>query len=153
MNSTSWTDGADRLGAVQNDVGFNGRRDAGFEPRQFRFNTVDDVDDVGAWLLEDRQDHAFLVVLIRHDRPVHRSGDCLADVAHPDRCAVSVGEHDVVELIGVDDLVVRGDREAHFVAVDAALGGIGRLRNERGANVLKGDAARGELEGIDLDPN
>ena len=86
---------------------------------------VDDVDDVGAGLLEDREDDAVLVVLIGGDGAVDGCGNRLADVAHPDRGAVAVGDHDVVEFVGVGDLVVGGDREGDLVAVDHALGGIG----------------------------
>ena len=59
---------------------------------------VDRLDDVGAGLLEHGQDDAGLVVLIGRDGAVDRLGHRLADVAHPDRRAVAIGEDDVVEL-------------------------------------------------------
>ena len=110
--------GADGDGAVENGFDLDGRRDARRELRQLGLDLVDGVDDVGAGLLEHRQDDAVLVVLIAGDGAVDRRGDRLSDVAHPDRRAVAVGEHDVVEFVGVGDLVVGGDREADLVAVD-----------------------------------
>ncbi len=84
-----------------------------------RLDLVDGVDDVGAGLLEHREDDAVLVVLIGGDGAVDLVGDRLADVAHPDRRAVAVGEDHIVELVGVGDLVVGGDGEGDLVGVDA----------------------------------
>ena len=112
---------------------------------------VDGLDDVGAGLLEHGQDDAGLVVLIGRDGPVDRLGHRLADVAHPDGRAVAIGEDDVVELVGLGDLVVGGDREAELVGVDRALGGVGGGGDEDAADLLQREAAGGELGRIDLD--
>ena len=84
----------------------------GGQPRQQRLDLIDGVDDVGAGLLVDTAECAGLVVLVAGDGAVGRPGDRLADVANPDRGAVAVGQDDVVESLGLDDLVVGRDREA-----------------------------------------
>ena len=88
------------------------RRNPGGELRKLRLDLVDGLDDVGAGLLEHRQDDAGLIVLIGRDGAVDLLGHRLADVAHPDWRAVAIGQDDVVELVGLGDLVVGGDREA-----------------------------------------
>ena len=60
--------------------------------RQLRLDLVDGVDDVGAGLLEDRKHDAVLVVLVGRDSAVGRLGNRLADIAHPDRRAVAIGD-------------------------------------------------------------
>ncbi len=50
--------GADGRGAVENGVDLDRRRDARGELRQLGLDPVDDVDDVGAGLLEDGKDDA-----------------------------------------------------------------------------------------------
>ena len=94
--------GANRRGAIEDGLDLDRRRNAGGELRQLRLDLIDRVDDVGAGLLEHRQDDAVLVVLIGGDGAVDRVGNRLADVAHADRRAVAVGQDDVVERLGVD---------------------------------------------------
>ena len=108
--------GADGRGAVEDGLDLDRRRNAGGELRQLRLDLVDGVDDVGAGLLEDREEDAGLVVLVGGDVAVGRGGDRLADVADPDRRAVAIGEDDVVERLGLGDLVVGRDGEARLSA-------------------------------------
>jgi hypothetical protein len=143
--------GADGRGAVENGLHLDRRRNPCSELRELVLDLVDRLDDVGAGLLEDRQDHARLIVLIGGHGAIDRLGHRLADVAHPYRRAVSIGEDDVVELLGLGDLVVGGDREAELVGVDRALGGVGRGGDEGAADLFQRHAARGELGRIDLD--
>ena len=133
--------GADGDGAVENGFDLDRRRDARRELRQFGLDLVDGVDDVGAGLLEYRKDDAVAVVLIGGDGAVRLFGYRLADVAHPDRGAVAIGQHHVVELLRVGDLVVGGDGEGDLVGVDHALGRVGRRRHQRAADFLERDAA------------
>ena len=95
--------GADRHGAVENGFDLDRRRNARGELRQLRLDLVDGVDDVGAGLLEHGEDDAVAVVLIAGDGAVDLIGHRLADVAHPDRRAVAVGQHDVVVFVGVGE--------------------------------------------------
>ncbi len=102
-------------------------------------------------MLEDGQDDAGLVVLIGGDGAVDRRFDGLADVAHPDRRAVAIGEDDVVELLGRGDLIVGGDGEADLVGIDRSFGRIGGGGDERAADLFQRDAGRCELGRVDLD--
>ena len=143
--------GADGRGAVENGLHLDRRRNPCSELRELVLDLVDRLDDVGAGLLEHRQDHARLVVLIGGNGAIDRLGHRLADVAHPDRRAIAIGEDDVVELLGLGDLVVGGDREAELVGVDRAFGGVGGGGDEDAADLFQGDAAGGELGRVHLD--
>src|SRR5262249_26616176 len=143
--------GANRRGAVQDRFHFDRRRNPGGQLRELRLDLIDRVDDVGAGLLEYRQDDAAVVVLIGRNIAVDRRLDRLTDVAHPNRRAVAVGEDDVVELRGIGDLIVGGDRKAYLVGVYRALRRVGRGGDERAADLFQGHAGRSELRRIDLD--
>ena len=54
-------------------------RNARGQLRELRLDLINRIDDVGARLLEDRQDDAILVVLIGGDRPV----GCASETAWP----------------------------------------------------------------------
>ena len=71
----------------------------------------DGIDDVGAGLLEDDQEDAALAVGPGGLRRVLRPGHGLADIAHPQRPAVAIGDDDVVPILGLGQLIVGVDRE------------------------------------------
>ena len=120
--------------------------------RQLRLDEFDRVDDVGAGQLADRQQDAGLVVGIAGDVAAGRLEDRLADIAHPQRSAVAIGQDHVVERLGLDDLVVGRDRVADLdgdrscpwrrcvVALTSA-----------GPDLLQRQADGGKLRRIDLD--
>ena len=54
--------GADGQGAIADDLDLDRRRDRRDQPRQLRLDPVDGIDDVGAGLLEDDEEHAALAV-------------------------------------------------------------------------------------------
>ena len=99
-------------------------RHRGAQARQRCLDLVDGVDDVGARLLEDDEEHAALAVGPRCLLGVLRASDRVPDVAHAQGRAVAVGDDDVVPVVGVDELVVGVDGKAALVAVDAALGAV-----------------------------
>src|SRR5262249_32850670 len=134
--------GANGRGAVQNGFHLDRGGNPGGELGKLRLDLVDRVDDVGAGLLEDGQYDAAVVVLIGRNGAVARLVHRPADVAHPDRRAVAVGEDDVVELIRLEELIVGGDGEADFIGVDRALGRIGGGGDERAADLFQRDAGR-----------
>ena len=76
--------------------------------------------------------------------------DRLPDVAHADRRAVAVGEHQVVVVGGFDQLVVGIDRETAALAVDRALGAVGGGDEQGGARVFQGEAHGREAGRVDL---
>ena len=80
-------------------------------------------------------------------------GDRLADVAHPQRGAVAVGDDDVVPVRRPDELIVGVDREGARSAVDRALGLGQRRDRERRAHILERQPFGDEFGGIELDAN
>ena len=97
--------------AVEDDLDHHGRWNLGGKPRQLRLDLVDRLDDVGAGLLIDVQQNAGIVVLVGGDVAVGGFGDGAADIAHPDRRAVAIGQYDIVERLRLGDLVVGRDGE------------------------------------------
>lgn len=69
------------------------------------------------------------------------------------RCSVAVGNDHIVKLLGLDDLIVRFDRETLAPSHQRALGRIGRCHHKRTADFLKRKPSRGELRRIDLAPD
>src|SRR5262245_51628936 len=143
--------GANGGGAVEDGFDLDRGRNPGGQLGKLRLDLVDRIDDVGAGLLEDGQYDAAVVVLIGGDGAVDRRFDRLADVAHPDRRAVAIGEDDVVETLGRGDLIVGGDGEADLVGVDRAFSRAGGGGDERAADLFQRYAGRCELGRIDLD--
>ena len=143
--------GTNGRGAVQDGFDLDGGRNPGGQLRKLRLDLVDRFDDIGTGLLEHRQDDSGLVVLIGRDRAIDLLGHRLANIAHPDRRTIAVGEDDVVEVVGLGDLVVGGDREAELVGVDRAFGRVGGRSDQRVAGLLERHAAGGKLGRIELD--
>ncbi len=129
------------------------RRNVGGELGQQRFYVLDRVDDVGARLLVDREQDRLGVVVIGSGETVGSGGDGATDVAYPHRGAIAIGDDDVVERFGLDDLVVGLDGQAGARSRERALGRIGRRIDECAADFLQRQAAGGELCRIDLDPD
>ena len=89
--------------------------------------------------------------MIGSGETVGSGGDGATDVAYPHRGAIAIGDDDVVERFGFDDLVVGLDGQARARSRERALGRIGRRIDECAADFLQGQATRGELCRIDLD--
>jgi hypothetical protein len=109
------------------------------------------LDDVGARLLEHGKHDAFLIILVSGDVAVDGVRHRLADIAHADRRAVTVGKDYIVERPRFGDLVVGRDGEAGLVGVERTLRDVGGGGDEGGANILHRHPRVGELGGIDLD--
>ena len=143
--------GANRLRAVAQGEDVDRGRHRGLDARQLGHDLVDDIDDVGARLLEDDEEDAALAIgpgrLVR----VLRAGHRLADIAHPQRRAVAVGDDDVVPIRRPDELIVGVNREGARPAVDRALGLGQRRDRERRAHILERKPFGDELGGIELD--
>ena len=143
--------GANGLGSIADHTDLDRRRNAGHQPRQQRLDLVDGIDDVGAGLLVNHQEHAALTVGPGRLLGVFRSRHRLADVADPQRAAVAVGNDDVVPVLGVQHLVVGVDRVGAFLAVDVALGTIDRGDRDLVADILEREALGHQFRRIDLD--
>ena len=131
----------------------DGWRDRRLQPRQRRFDVIHRVDHVGAGLLEDHQDDAAAAVLPGGQFLVLRPVDRLADVAHPHRRAVAIGQNHVVELGRLGELVVVVQGVGRGRAVDDSLRCIHRRIDQVLAHILQCHAHRRELGGIDLHPD
>ena len=143
--------GADGLGAVADELDLDRGRDRGDQPRQQRLDLVDGLDDVGAGLLEDHQEHAALAVGPGRLLGVLRAGDGLADIADPQRTAIAIGDDDVVPVLGLQQLVVGVDRVGARRAVDIALRAVDRRDRDLAADVLQRQALGDQFRRIDLD--
>src|SRR5271166_1893656 len=106
--------GANGRGAVENGLDLDGGRYPGGKLRKLRLDLVDSIDNVGAGLLEHSQYDAGLIVLIAGYGPIHRLRNRLADVTYSYRRAPAVGQDNVIECLGLENLVIGGDREADF---------------------------------------
>ena len=145
--------GADCRGAVEHGVDLDRRGNDGGDFRQHVFDLLDRVDYIGAGLLVDREQDRGRIIVIGRGETIGRSGDCGPDIADPHRRAVTVGNDHVVELVGIGDLVVGLDREACPRGRQRTLRGVGRRGDERAADVLQCQPARGKLCRIDLHPD
>ena len=138
------------MGAVDDSIQMNARRNYGVHFRQGGLDIVDRVDDVGARLLEDEQVHGPLLAVQRAERHVLRTVDGLANVAHANRRAVAIRNDDVVVRGGFGQLIVVDDGEALLSAQHGAFGRVHRRADQRRAHVLHRQPAGRQLGRIDL---
>ena len=143
--------GADRLGAVERDLQIDVARQRRGHPRQFGFDRVNRVDDVGARLaVEDHQDRR-LAVGEAGVAQVLDGIDDLADIGQFDRGVVAIGDNEAAILLGLARLIVGVDLPVERVVFDGALRAVGVGRGERRAHVLEAHAIFEERLGIELD--
>ena len=129
--------GAYRLRAIAQGEDVDRRRHRRPDVRQLRQNLVDGVDDVSARLLVDDEEDSPLAVGPGGLRRILGAGHGLADIAHPERAAVAIGDDNVVPILGFDQLIVGVDRERAIAAIDRALGIIDGDDRKRRAHVLE----------------
>ena len=117
--------GSNRRRTVEHGLDRDRGRNIGHEARKLRLDLVNGLDDVGARLLVDRQHDSGCVVLKCSRGPVGCGGNSLAYIANSDWGALAIGDDRVVELLGLGDLIVRGEREIGLGSGEGALGRIG----------------------------
>jgi len=100
VNCTSCSEGADRRRAVRQHCHMNGRRDRRLEMGDRLLDLVDRRDDIGAGQFENDQEHVAFAIAPGGLLGVLRPDDRLADVAHPQRRAVAIGDDEIVPLFG-----------------------------------------------------
>ena len=105
-----------------------------------RLHRVDGVDDVGAGLAIDDDQHRRLAVGEAGVAEVLDRIDDLADIGQLHRGAVAVGDHQIAVFGGVAGLVVGVDLVMAVAVLDRALRAVGVGRGERRAHVLEADA-------------
>ena len=129
----------------------DGRRNGGLEARQRLLDRFDRIDDIRAGLLEHDKEYAALAVGPCGLSGVGRAHDGLADVAHPDRGAVPIGDDDVVPGLGRRQLVVVVNSESLLLSDDRALGAVDGGDADLRPHVLELEVLLDELGRIDLD--
>ena len=82
------------------------------QERQLRANAVHGLDDVGARLAEDDDDHGALAVQIAGGADVLHRVDHIGHVGEPHRRAVVIADDQRLVLVGLRDLVVGDDVRA-----------------------------------------
>ncbi len=142
--------GADDQRAVGDKIHLHGGWDGFLEVRQQRLDRVDHLDRVGAGFALDGQKLGGLVFEPRAGARVLHSVDGVADVLDPHRRTVAIGDDDLVEASGVEQLVVGVEGNDLVPAFEVALWSIDGRRHQRVANILQADAARSQRTGIDL---
>ncbi len=143
--------GADGLGAVVQDLELDPRRHRGAQNGQGRLDAVHRLDDIGARLLEDDQQDAFLAVHPGDLLGVFRPVDGLADILDLDRRAVPIGDHRLVPRGGLEQLIVGIDGEVARIPVQRALRRIDGEIADGVAHVFQAEIHIGQLGRIDLD--
>ena len=150
-NSTSSHRGADRGGAIGDDLHVHRAGKRVDQLRQEFLDAVDHLDGVGAGLALDVQDDRRSVVDPGGELGVLHAVDDLCHVGEHDRRAVAVGDdHGPVGIageqlvVGVDGVVLRG-------TVEISLGGVEAVDREGAAQVFEIDAVGGQSGRVGLD--
>ncbi len=143
--------GADGLGAVAQHGHFEGRRQAGGELRQQLLDAVDDLDDVGAGLALDVDQHRRQLVGPGQQAAVLGAVDDVGDVLQADRRAVAVGDDQFLVGLGRAQLIVGVEGERPLRPVEAALGLVDVGGGDDRADALQVEAVRGQRLRVGLD--
>jgi hypothetical protein len=109
------------------------------------------VDDIGARLALDVDDHGGLVLVPAADLAVLQPVDDVGDVAQQDRRAAAVCDDQPTIGLDAGDLVVGGDGVGLLGAVERPLGAGDVGGHDGGAQVFEGDAVGGEPRQVRLD--
>jgi hypothetical protein len=142
---------ADVGGAVGRDGDVDIARNRRLELRQQRHDAVDRVDDVGAGLAVENQQHRGLAV---GEALIAQILDRIRDhgeVGEAHGRAVAVGDHERAVLFGIAGLVVGVELISLAAELDVAFGRVGVGGSERRAYVLEADAVFEEGVRVELD--
>ncbi len=140
---------ADRPGAVGQDLDLDRRRQPFLEILRCGADAVGGLDDIGAGLAIDIDENGVLLVEASGDTCVGGGVDDIGDIAEPDRRAVAIGDDEAAIGVGAEELVVGADRVGLLVTFEAALGVDRIALGDRGADILKTEAERGERSRVD----
>ncbi len=117
---------------------------------QQRLDAIDHLDDVGARLLADRDQHAALVHLPRRRLVVLDAVEYVGHLVEPHRVAVAVGDDRRAVRGRAHQLAVRLDDE-RLVAVDRARRHVRVRVGDGRRDLVDADGPRRELAGIQVD--
>ena len=101
----------------------------------------------------DVDDDSGLALIPGADTGVLQSLDDIGDVLQQDRRIVAVGDDDRFIDLGIDDLVVRGEREGLVRAVERTLGAGDAGSDDGAADILERQPVGGKARQIGLDAN
>ena len=145
--------GADGQRAIADDLDLDGGRNRRDQPWQLRLDLVDGLDDVGARLFEDDQEHTALAIGPGRLLGIFGTRHRLADIADTQRRAIAIGDDDVVPGVGIEQLIIGVDRVGPFVAVDIALWTVSGGDRDLVADVFQRQTFRHQLGRVDLNPD
>ncbi len=138
-------------GLVEDDGRGDACRDGRGKLGQRRADAVDGIDDVGARFAEDDHQHGRLSVHVPGLPDVLHRVQHAGDVLEPHRSAVAIGDDQRRIILGLEDLVVRRQLGGRGPIGELALGTIGVLRRQHGADVFEAEPVGVELRGVDVD--
>ncbi len=141
---------ANRLRAVDGDVHADGGRDGGGKGRKEGADAIARLDDVGAGLPADDEQHRAGAVGPGRDAVVLYVVEHLRHVDQPDGRVRLAADDQGTEAVGAEALVVGAQDVHHVRAAERALRRVRRAVGERRAHVLEPDADAREPLGVDL---
>ena len=144
---------ADGGGAVGEHGEVHCRRQGALQLGQQLFDAVDDLDDVGARLPLDVDDHRRGVVHPGRQLDVFGAVDGVGQVGELHRRPVDKGDDQRPVLLAGKELVVGPDDRGLAGAVKAALGLVGVGQGNGRAQVFQGQAIGGQGRGVGLNPH
>ena len=143
--------GADRLRAVGQHGDVDALRDPLLQRGQQRLDGVHRLDDVGARLLEDDEDHRRLAVVPAGGQTVEHAALDFRHVAEPHDRAVFRRHHDAAIIPRRVELIVGRDGDALSVAVERAGRGLHIGVGDDVRDLIEPKPHRGEARGIEFD--
>ena len=135
---------ADGGAAIERHLHVDGRRDGTRQLREELLHALDHLDDVGAGLPPDDQQHRALPVAPGGRALVLDIVDHSRHVAQPDRGPVAVGEDQRPVIGRAGELVVGVDAARLERTRERALGRVGGCARQRGPDLLQREADSGQ---------
>ena len=114
--------GANRSGAVGEDVDFDRRRKCGLKLREKLLHAVDDGDDVGARLALNVENDRRILIGPGGLFAVFHTVDDVGNIADTNRSAVAISNDQRLVAVAREQLVVRADGVGLMQAVESTLG-------------------------------
>ena len=125
------------------------------QARKNLLNPLDGLDDVRARLSLNIKQHRWLIALSRRRDPrgqpvVFHAVRNVRHILQPNWAPVSICENDRLEILRLEDLIIRTESEGLLVAIEAPLGGINVGLRNRGTGVFQAQPLRSQRRRVDL---
>ncbi|MFO0669250.1 MAG: hypothetical protein U0235_06410 [Polyangiaceae bacterium] len=141
---------ANRLGAVGGDLQLDGRRDGAPQLGYDRFHALVGLDDVGAGLTANHEEHRPHAVRPRGHARVLHVVEHARHIPEPGRRGPVLGHDHVLERGGAEELIIGRYDVGLARAGERAFGRIDGGRGDGGAHVLEAQPETGQHLGVDL---